>query len=275
MNEASAIIIILTTVIKLVLQKSLKSMWGAVEILQFVVYFFFIKVRLSAPARLFLEELKTIALGEFIPQDWLKQKTQEILPEHFNRTDDEGIFGQVGTVIILVTGLILITLSMILLGKYNKKLSETMRKCVEKIKSKLIWNAFIRCSLQSYLQIGFISIPNISYTKSRGIFKTAFARVNLIIVLALPVLYGILLLFLRESMKQEKIKAKIGSLFLGIRNFTKWQALYSVVFLLRRFVFVCILVNHERTPAIIIQLVIALNIVFAIYLSEVRPHDSV
>ena len=250
-------------------------MWGVVDVLQFIAYFALIKVRLSAPAKLFLEELKTIALGEFIPRDWLKQKAQEILPDHFNRTDDEGTFVQEANIILVVTGMILITLSMVLLGKYNKMLSETMRKFAEKIKSKLIWNAFIRCSLQVYLQIGFVNIPNISITQSRGIFKTAFARVNLIILMALPVLYGMLLLFLRESMKQEKIKAKIGSLFIGIRNFTKWQALYSVVFLVRRFVFVCILVNHEETPAIVVQLVIALNIVFVIYLSEVKPHDAV
>ena len=75
-------------------------------------------------------------------------------------------------------------------------------------------------------------------------------------------------------MKNEETNKRIGSLFLGIRNYTKWQALYSVVYLLRRLAFVCVLVFIEDMPSIVVILVMTLNMMFIVYLGEARPHNS-
>ena len=46
-------------------------MWNAVNVLQFIVYYALIKVNLAPHSELFLVKLKSIALGEFIPKEWI------------------------------------------------------------------------------------------------------------------------------------------------------------------------------------------------------------
>ena len=94
------------------------------------------------------------------------------------------------------------------------------------------------------------------------------------ILLALPVVYGVLLHNKRESMKEYKTNVRFGSLFLGIRNYSHLQVFYSVLFLIRRLVFVCVLVFLEDNPGIAVQLVLALNLTFSVYFAEVNPHTS-
>ena len=145
----------LNVLIKLVLQKSLKSMWGVLDMLQLIVFYQLIKVSLAPHATLLLSELKSLVLGEFIPFDWLKSKAQEKFPEHYsyNKTDDISVVEKVGSIVIILAVMILLALPILLCRKCCNM------NCVNKLKSKLIWNPFIRCSLQAYLQIGFVNIP--------------------------------------------------------------------------------------------------------------------
>ena len=46
-------------------------MWNVVNVLQFIVYIELIKTNLAVHARMFLIQLKSIALGEFIPYEWI------------------------------------------------------------------------------------------------------------------------------------------------------------------------------------------------------------
>ena len=78
-NDAGASLLYLNIILNLVLRQSLKTMWGMVNILQFVVYYHLIKVNLAPHANEFLVQLKVIALGEFIPYDLIKEKTKELL----------------------------------------------------------------------------------------------------------------------------------------------------------------------------------------------------
>ena len=68
-------------------------------------------------------------------------------------------------------------------------------------------------------------------------------------------------------MKEVETNERFGSLFLGLRNYTLWQAFYSVLFLIRRVVFVCVLVFLEENPGIAMQLLLAANLTFSIYVT--------
>ena len=127
-------------------------MWGVVNILQFIVYFHYIKVRLAAHAKLFLTKLKMIALCEFIEYEQITNKVQEMLSEKFNASfKDSSIMDDMGINFLIGSVLVLFTIIILLLGLLNKKLSASIRNKLEKVKAKLLWNAFIRYSLQSYL----------------------------------------------------------------------------------------------------------------------------
>ena len=64
-SYAGASVLILNIILRLILRKSLKSMWDVVNVLQFIVFFELIKVNLAPHARLFLTQLRRIILGEF------------------------------------------------------------------------------------------------------------------------------------------------------------------------------------------------------------------
>ena len=67
---------------------------------------------------------------------------------------------------------------------------------------------------------------------------------------------------------------KIGSLTLGIRHYTELQALYSVIFMLRRLLFVAALVGLPEHPGLCVRGIIILNITAIGYFCTVQPHDS-
>ena len=77
-NDAGASFLGLNVLVQLVLRQSLKSMWGMVNILQFIVYYHIIKASLAAHSRQVLEALKVIALGEFIPYEWIMEKARAV-----------------------------------------------------------------------------------------------------------------------------------------------------------------------------------------------------
>ena len=123
-------------------------MWGVVNILQLIVYYHFIKVRLAAHADLCLTKLKIIAFGEFIPYDRLANKAKEILQMDFIKNFTEpSIIDEIGNDFILGAVMVLLAAFLFLLGTFNSKLNATLRKLLESVKSKLIWSAFIRLSL--------------------------------------------------------------------------------------------------------------------------------
>ena len=121
-------------------------MWGVVNIMQIIVYYNFIKVRLVAHAELFLTKLKVIALGEFIPSDKIANKINEIFQEKFDVNFEEAnSINDLGSTFLIIAGLVFFAIIVTLLGLVgflNKKV-----KFISKLKAKLFWNSFIRCSL--------------------------------------------------------------------------------------------------------------------------------
>ena len=106
--------------LKLVLMVSLKNLWGLLNILQIIMFFYLIKVNLAPHARWFLEEIKVIAFGEFIPYEWLNSKAQEKFPDHFNRTDETTFIEKAGSVLPIGIALIIVYLIVWLLGRIKK-----------------------------------------------------------------------------------------------------------------------------------------------------------
>ena len=64
-------------VINIVLGSSLKLLWGMINMLQFVVFFTDWKVQIPPTAVLALKTFRTIALGEFIPYEWVTDPLTE------------------------------------------------------------------------------------------------------------------------------------------------------------------------------------------------------
>ena len=66
----------------------------------------------------------------------------------------------------------------------------------------------------------------------------------------------------------------MGTLSDGIRHYKRAQAYYYIFFIIRRFIFVLILLTLEHLPPLVINLVIMLNLLAVSYTGTVEPHDE-
>ena len=98
-------------VLDIVLGSSLKLMWGMVNTLQIIVYFNSVKVDLSVKATVFLDKLRIIALGEFIPYGWLYEYFREQWNLKIKSID------KLGSMTLLIGALFLITILVLVLKK--------------------------------------------------------------------------------------------------------------------------------------------------------------
>ena len=64
-------------VLNIILGSSLKLLWGMINTLQFVVFFTDWQVLIPPNAQLAIKTFRTIALGEFIPYEWLTEPLSE------------------------------------------------------------------------------------------------------------------------------------------------------------------------------------------------------
>ena len=120
-TEASTSILGLNMLVQFVLQKSLKSIWGVVNLIQFILFFYLIKANLVAEARQFLIKLKVIALGEFLPIAELTDMIQEAFPQ-FSSNNFSGVsfLEEMGNTLLISTVLVLVSIALLLIGCITK-----------------------------------------------------------------------------------------------------------------------------------------------------------
>ena len=106
----------LNLILDIILGSSLKFMWSMVNTLQIIVYFNTVKLNISVQAVIFLDKLRIIALGEFIPYDWLTDYFIEQWNVRLESID------KLGSMAFFIGGLCCATLLLFVIGKIIKKL---------------------------------------------------------------------------------------------------------------------------------------------------------
>ena len=67
-----------TSIGQVLLNMSLKMLWGLINTLQFVVFFSEWQIQLPNNATIAIKQMRTIALGEFMPTEWLTEPIQSL-----------------------------------------------------------------------------------------------------------------------------------------------------------------------------------------------------
>ena len=116
--------------------------------------------------------------------------------------DDMGDIAIIGVVLVLSAAIL------ILQGILCKKF-----KLIEKLKAKLLWNAFIRFSLQYYLKAAFVTVTALSVFSKQTKNEKFKTLVTMSILVLLPNTYAVFMLYKRKTMTLDTTKAKFGSLF--------------------------------------------------------------
>ena len=243
MNAQSSVLTI-NLLIDILLGSSLKFMWNLVNTLQIIVYLNEVKANFSVEVKIFLEKLRVVALGEFIPYDWLKS----YFSEKWNISVEQ--FDKLGSIGLILIALFAFTIIILLLGKVIDRLGYS-RKIIDKVKKKLFWNTFLRTSLQAYIKVLYVYAVlalSIQFTGFIASIKSLFTILVIIILIALVPIYTLILVRNRNELGDQTIRDKIGSLYVGMRVKNYKHYLYAIVFLVRRLIYVSLLVSLEARP---------------------------
>lgn len=179
--------------------------------------------------------------------------------------------------LIVTIGVILLfgILTFILLSK-SKKYSNhrLLRKFFDfckRQKQQIFFNAIIRYSLQSYLDLAVASLIGVRVSENRTKSKLATAVFLMVYVLMLPILYLGFLFKNYDSLESPAMVQKFGTLYSNCRK--RWSAVtYNVEYLSRRFLFAIITVTTGlESGSIALALVVTLSVLHSVYLIQVRP----
>ena len=114
----------------------------------------------------------------------------------------------------------ILAVTVFLLVKYCRK-NAKCQSLFLKLKTKIFWNSILRFALQSYLKNSLavmFSIYVISFASGdTSIVNGIISLILLLVLVTLPILFALILHRNRENLTEEAMKAKIGSLYLGMR----------------------------------------------------------
>lgn len=123
-----------------------------------------------------------------------------------------------------------------------------------RMKQKIFWNTFIRGLIQTSMkmQIGFcVTIYALEWETQKDRPQIVMSFILLcILALIIPPFFAFVLYRNRNNLWRPSVKAKIGSLYLGLNTEKLIGLTYTIVFLFRRSLFVVIMFTLMDQPAL-------------------------
>ena len=266
-----------TLAVNISLAYGLKHMWSMMNILQFIIFMASFKINIDPFAKTLLEQLKKLALFEFIDtapiktaiKDFLRiggpeyqgetqsAKNSRNLSEKDNEKEEQQSFAEPSVsrlgsndllensgVMILAAVAMIILIAALLVVRVVMKNSPRARAIVSKINQKIFFNALIRFLLQSNLkmQIAAAAVLALSYGDIQAEEKSGSqsAKITLAFYNLVPLGFALAIYALKSRLEEEKIEKRIGSLYVGLQTQKVWSHINPVVFMWRRSLFVVI-----------------------------------
>ena len=199
-----------------------------------------------------INDLYTNVLESLNNNVFVEEQSEEDL-----RLEQNEIFSKNLALSFGIFGFVLMVLILALIIYYCTKLVSMRvlccKKIMQKIKSKLFYSVWIRYMIESNLKMTHNSIFMLYISGSFGetISATIRSSIQLIILILIVIWPIFLILFLysyRNKVNEPDFRAKVVSMYGGIKT-TKFSSLiYTSLFCLRRLLLVCILLvlqNHS------------------------------
>ena len=106
--------------VNIVLKSSLKNLWGMINTLQFVAFFELWGAQMPTNVESALKTFKEIAMGDFIPSEWLIDPLKEaVIPE--GGDENASVISNMGAFLVILIALIIIICLVLLCIKVCKK----------------------------------------------------------------------------------------------------------------------------------------------------------
>lgn len=236
-------------VLNVILAVGLKYLWNMVNLLQFIVFMRNWGCTMPQETEIFLEALKTLALFEFLPTDQIDDTVMGWLGiEKDDSGEQKSWFDDLAVVMIFAIVLLFLFL-ILLIGFLVKRHSAKCISCLNGLKKKLFFGVLIRylllgtlktqMSLCTGLSIGNL-IPETFQQPAKGLSFTVVASTVICLLNLAPLLFGVTLWRNRKNLTHPEVKQKIGAMYELHDAKRDYVGTYSVVFLIRRSIFVMI-----------------------------------
>ena len=291
-----AAVSISTWIMNIFLAAGLKYLWNMVNLLQFAVFMRIWQVRIPSETDIFLKTLKTLALFEFLPTDQIDDKLIEWFggdeasdceetssdSEECKNIEEESIFDQLAVVIIAAFVIFLLCFVLIIL-RLLLLVCPKVKRCFDGLKRKLFFGTFLRYLLLSTLkvQITFCSglaIGNLfEATREKPAKDKTFVLVASVFMSVLslaPIVIAIILFRKRRELKEPATRQSIGALYEHFNASKSYVGTYSVVFLVRRSLFVLTSFALYRLPGWQVQVMLMMTVAYLCYISRQEFYQS-
>ena len=161
-----------------------------------------------------------------------------------------------------------------------------MRKCYTYLKSKLFYGVLIRFvllgTLKMQLTFGgrlFVGtlIPESDVDGSvRPDLAVTLSAVAVIIALSLlsPILFGYVLWKNKDNLHKPETKTKIGAMYFGLDDLKPRAGLYSIIFLLRRSLFVAVTFLLYSNPGLQVEFMTYPTLAYVCVISHLDVHET-
>ena len=179
-------------------------------------------------------------------------------------------------IMLLVLVFIVLFVILLFLSKFCIYRDYRIFRIYMKIRQKIFWNTFIRYILQSELKL-LISACSVLVLEGEKVMPNKknmiFPSVLFLFLILCPLLFLYVMIKNRNDLGKPSVKARIGTLYLGLRPERDHVPSYSMVFILRRLIFVAITFALFNFPGIQIQVFTYVSILYIIYISHMYFHD--
>ena len=137
-------------------------------------------------AAIVIKTFRVIALGEFIPYDWLIDPIQENLGS--GQDDNSNVLANMGIMLVILVAIVGIATMVILCVKCCKE-GTRFNTFFQWVKRKIFWNTVIRFILQSYLKVAISScfaVWLIKFDSSKTVINAVLAILLLAVISVIP-----------------------------------------------------------------------------------------
>ena len=229
-------------VVNIILSFGLKYLWNFVNLLQFLVFIPKWRINIPQNALVILQQLKSIALMEFIPT---KQITGGISGWFgMDPDDDNNLFNSMGLMLVIAIAILVLIIALFV-ASYFVLTSYRAYKTFRGVCEKIFYNTFLRYMIQSVLKVGLASAGALAainwnaMTPSKAI-SVSISSTILFVLGCSPLFFGVVLKLNFNRLARPSVKRSIGTIYLSIKENNKVALAYSSIFMLRRIVFIAL-----------------------------------
>ena len=283
---------IIMIVSQVLLNKALQDVWAMLSAQAIIIHLIILKVAQTVPGNMqaFNEQMSQKSQRDMYPTDLLFgvfDLTEKDSPiEHFE------VLGYEGANFIPITGSAIVNIALLVLihaGRETARCAcrrlykyECARRLGVKLESVSLHSAVLNFYLQSYLEMAICVLvcwgqqitEDFTSGNASDFLSALFLVISALVLGVLPIYIVAKLVQNKDHLHEPETRERYGYLYESLGTQSVLQAIFHVIFVMRRALFVLILVSLEQHAGSQICLQMVLTGAYTVCLIQIRPFEE-